>query len=122
MPSVRTQQIVDTRSYVRVLMTNVLNLSADPAEGTMMYATLQTMFRQNPERFSIISGIHKNNEYDPLHFSVEVEIGTGFRQRFHFNMCQIHGSNKLRCYNIVGYANNKRTNRRYVETIATFRM
>ena len=118
MPSRRTQNIAQTQSYVGCLMDEVLNLNVMPNESTMMYATLQTMFRTNPERFRIISGIHKNNNADQLHFSVQVEIGTGFHQRFHFYVCQVNTD--MKCYCINGIANNTRTGKCHEETVAKF--
>jgi hypothetical protein len=114
----REKQIAKTESFLRRVMLSVLNLNATPTERTLAYSMIQTMFRTNPERFTIISGIHQNNKADPIHFSVQVEIGNGFHQRLHFNLYQVN--TEMKCYSIEGFANNTISGTRFQETIAVF--
>ena len=114
----RNKQIAQSKFLIKHLMNSVLNLGAVPNERTLAYYMIQTMFSTNPERFKIISGIHQNDKADPIHFSVQVDIGTGFHQRFHFNLYQVN--TEMKCYSITGFANNTITGKRMEETIAVF--
>jgi hypothetical protein len=71
---------------------------------------------RNPERFTIISGIHQNHFTDPLHFSVEVDIADGWKNRMHVN--GYFKNNTFICVNIV--AQTKEYDALRFETLATF--
>lgn len=60
----------------------VLMTRLRPAQKTMLWTSLQSLYCDSPSRFTIISSIHQNDPTDRLHYSVAVNHVWG-SQTFH---------------------------------------
>ena len=97
------------------LMRNII-IAGKPAQSSFAFLMFKSMLMKNPERFNIISSIHQNSFTDPLHFSVDVQIADGWKNRLHVN--GYYKNNTFICVNITGQTKDYDTNR--IETLATF--
>jgi hypothetical protein len=70
---------------LREAMARCFSVSAEPETRTMAYQIYKSIWLKEPHKFRVISGIHQNGMFDPLHFSVEVEVAEGWCNRLHFN-------------------------------------
>jgi hypothetical protein len=97
------------------LMRNII-VAGKPTQSTFAFLMFKSMLMNNPERFSIISSIHQNNYTDPLHFSVDIQISNGWKNRIHIN--GYYKNSTFICVNITAQTKDYDMNR--IETIATY--
>jgi hypothetical protein len=55
----------------------VLMLRLRPNRRDLLWVTLQTLYAESPNRFTIISSLHQNDANDRLHYSVAVRLLRG---------------------------------------------
>jgi len=55
-----------------------------PSTSLYQFRLLQTIYKDAPSRFSVMSGLHQNGEGDVLHFSVKVQLDSCI-MALHFN-------------------------------------
>lgn len=56
-----------------------------PSTSLYHFRLLQTIYKDAPSRFAVMSGLHQNGEADVLHFSVKVQLEGSFIMALHFN-------------------------------------
>jgi hypothetical protein len=63
---------------------NVLTM-LNPSKSSYIYRAIQALYKDNPNRFSIFSGLHQNHDTDVLHYSVLVRLEHRCNIILHFN-------------------------------------
>ena len=59
--------------------------SLSPSKSSYMFRTIQALYKDNPSRFSIASGLHQNDDTDVLHYSVKIQLEHRYNILLHFN-------------------------------------
>lgn len=49
-----------------------------PVKQDVLWPVIQTLFDDTPTRFTLISGLHQNDEHDRLHLSVKVQLNYSY--------------------------------------------
>jgi len=63
---------------------NVMTM-LNPSKSSYMYRAIQALYKDNPNRFSMFSGLHQNHDTDVLHYSVLVKLEHRCNIILHFN-------------------------------------
>jgi len=63
---------------------NVLTM-LNPSKSSYMFRSIQALYKDNPNRFSMFSGLHQNDDKDVLHYSVLVRLEHRCNIILHFN-------------------------------------
>jgi hypothetical protein len=58
--------------YERSIKNCLTNLC--PSKSTYLFRTVQTLYKDNPKRFYIVSGLHQNDENDVMHYSIKIQL------------------------------------------------
>jgi len=57
----------------------------NPSKSSYIYRAIQALYKDNPNRLSIFSGLHQNDDKDVLHYSVLVRTEHRCNIILHFN-------------------------------------